>query len=120
MIFLGVAHILTNEAKIYDAVTLAAAILHDTVEDTKTTFEEIKLEFGEEVMNRFLSIIDTQNFFSQNILIFAINFLSPLEGQNFKVAKMQQQNSTHMGFKHFPSDWLNTQPCSFVSSQIFQ
>ncbi|KAK6042373.1 hypothetical protein COOONC_20122 [Cooperia oncophora] len=45
----GVAYILTNEAKVFDAVTLAAAMLHDTVEDTKTTFEEIKEEFGQEV-----------------------------------------------------------------------
>lgn len=45
----GVAYILTNEAKVYDAATLAAAILHDTVEDTKTTLEEIETEFGSEV-----------------------------------------------------------------------
>lgn len=43
------AYILTNEAKVFDAVTLAAAVLHDTVEDTKTTLEEIKEEFGQEV-----------------------------------------------------------------------
>ncbi|CAJ0565255.1 unnamed protein product, partial [Mesorhabditis spiculigera] len=44
-----VAQILTSEAKIYDSVTLAAAMLHDTVEDTKTTHEEILAEFGQEV-----------------------------------------------------------------------
>ncbi|KHJ88225.1 hypothetical protein OESDEN_11984 [Oesophagostomum dentatum] len=44
-----VAYILTNEAKVYDAATLAAALLHDTVEDTKTTLEEIKEQFGQEV-----------------------------------------------------------------------
>lgn len=36
-------------AKVYDPVTLAAAYLHDTVEDTKTTFEELEREFGLEV-----------------------------------------------------------------------
>uniref|UniRef100_A0A8R1HL28 Guanosine-3',5'-bis(diphosphate) 3'-pyrophosphohydrolase MESH1 n=1 Tax=Caenorhabditis japonica TaxID=281687 RepID=A0A8R1HL28_CAEJA len=46
---IGVAYILTNEAKVYDPVTLAAAVLHDVVEDTKTTMEEILEEFGEEV-----------------------------------------------------------------------
>ncbi|XGW23570.1 hypothetical protein V3C99_005639 [Haemonchus contortus] len=46
---IGVAYILTNEAKVFDAATLAAAMLHDTVEDTKTTLEEIKEEFGQEV-----------------------------------------------------------------------
>lgn len=32
-----------------DVATLVTAILHDTVEDTEATFEDIKAEFGEEV-----------------------------------------------------------------------
>uniref|UniRef100_A0A1I7Y6V8 Guanosine-3',5'-bis(diphosphate) 3'-pyrophosphohydrolase MESH1 n=2 Tax=Steinernema glaseri TaxID=37863 RepID=A0A1I7Y6V8_9BILA len=48
---LGVARILSEEAKVSDAATLAAAILHDTVEDTKATFEEIKELFGDEICN---------------------------------------------------------------------
>ncbi|VDK82368.1 unnamed protein product [Litomosoides sigmodontis] len=46
---IGVAYILTNEGKITDAATIIAAILHDTVEDTKTTDEEIRKMFGDEV-----------------------------------------------------------------------
>uniref|UniRef100_A0AC35F792 HD domain-containing protein n=1 Tax=Panagrolaimus sp. PS1159 TaxID=55785 RepID=A0AC35F792_9BILA len=46
---IGVAHILTNEAHIYDPVVLASALLHDTVEDTKTTLDELKVMFGSEV-----------------------------------------------------------------------
>lgn len=42
---IGVANILV-EAGITDIETLMAAILHDTVEDTKTTFEEIEDQFG--------------------------------------------------------------------------
>ena len=55
MIFLisGVAFILTNEAKVFDSAVIAAAMLHDTVEDTKTTFDEIKEHFGQEVYNKF-------------------------------------------------------------------
>ncbi|VDM59602.1 unnamed protein product [Angiostrongylus costaricensis] len=49
---IGVAYILTNEAKVFDVITLVAAILHDTVEDTKTTLEEVREHFGQEV--RFL------------------------------------------------------------------
>ncbi|PIC54786.1 hypothetical protein L5515_002804 [Caenorhabditis briggsae] len=47
---IGVMYILTNEAKVYDPVTLAGAVLHDVVEDTKTTLEEIQKEFGDEVL----------------------------------------------------------------------
>ncbi|KAF8365296.1 hypothetical protein PRIPAC_83125 [Pristionchus pacificus] len=45
----GVAYILTTEGRVTDPAVLAAAYLHDTVEDTKTTIEEIEAEFGKEV-----------------------------------------------------------------------
>ncbi|KAK0181909.1 hypothetical protein PV327_000093 [Microctonus hyperodae] len=46
---LGVANILTQEGDVHDPVVIVAAILHDTVEDTDTTIEEIEREFGPEV-----------------------------------------------------------------------
>ncbi|XP_068814539.1 guanosine-3',5'-bis(diphosphate) 3'-pyrophosphohydrolase MESH1 isoform X2 [Struthio camelus] len=46
---IGVARILTHEAGVTDIVVLQAALLHDTVEDTDTTFSEIEEWFGEEV-----------------------------------------------------------------------
>ncbi|XP_063978302.1 guanosine-3',5'-bis(diphosphate) 3'-pyrophosphohydrolase MESH1 [Diachasmimorpha longicaudata] len=46
---LGVAKILTEEGDVHDPVVIISAILHDTVEDTETTFEEIEQEFGAEV-----------------------------------------------------------------------
>ncbi|CAG8489308.1 12405_t:CDS:10 [Ambispora gerdemannii] len=45
---IGVAKILTD-AGIDDLATIQAAILHDTVEDTDTSFEELELHFGKEV-----------------------------------------------------------------------
>ncbi|RLW67790.1 MAG: phosphohydrolase, partial [gamma proteobacterium symbiont of Stewartia floridana] len=38
--------ILVNEGAVYDTETLITALLHDTIEDTETTFEEIEAEFG--------------------------------------------------------------------------
>ncbi|OZC12071.1 HD domain protein [Onchocerca flexuosa] len=46
---IGVAYILTNEGQITDTATIIAAILHDIVEDTKTTDEEIRKMFGDEI-----------------------------------------------------------------------
>lgn len=43
---IGVANILVQEANVYDPIVIVAALLHDTVEDTDTTFEEIEEEFG--------------------------------------------------------------------------
>ncbi|XP_022703937.1 guanosine-3',5'-bis(diphosphate) 3'-pyrophosphohydrolase MESH1-like isoform X3 [Varroa jacobsoni] len=45
---IGVAYHLV-EYGITDAVTLCAAVLHDTVEDTDATFKEIEEHFGAEV-----------------------------------------------------------------------
>jgi GTP diphosphokinase / guanosine-3',5'-bis(diphosphate) 3'-diphosphatase len=46
---IDLANILANEALIGDEVVITAAILHDTVEDTETTPDEIAREFGDEV-----------------------------------------------------------------------
>jgi GTP diphosphokinase / guanosine-3',5'-bis(diphosphate) 3'-diphosphatase len=43
---IAVANILLNEAGVTDESVLIAALLHDTVEDTQTTFEEIEQHFG--------------------------------------------------------------------------
>lgn len=47
--FLEVYDILLNEFKVLDDNTLVAGILHDTLEDTNTSFEEIEQNFSREV-----------------------------------------------------------------------
>lgn len=44
-----VAGVLATVGRVSDAVTLAAAVLHDTIEDTRTTAEELEERFGREV-----------------------------------------------------------------------
>jgi guanosine-3',5'-bis(diphosphate) 3'-pyrophosphohydrolase len=44
-----VASVLASEGEVTDGTLLVAAILHDTVEDTDTTFEELTAEFGPDV-----------------------------------------------------------------------
>jgi guanosine-3',5'-bis(diphosphate) 3'-pyrophosphohydrolase len=39
------------QADIEDPVVLAAALLHDTIEDTQTTHDEIEIVFGPEIAN---------------------------------------------------------------------
>ncbi|XP_060611434.2 guanosine-3',5'-bis(diphosphate) 3'-pyrophosphohydrolase MESH1 [Anolis sagrei] len=46
---IGVAQILAQEGGVTDLAVLQAALLHDTVEDTDTTFLEIEERFGAEV-----------------------------------------------------------------------
>lgn len=49
LIFIGVAQILTAEGNVTDLNVLMAAILHDTVEDTDTTFDELEQRFGSKI-----------------------------------------------------------------------
>jgi guanosine-3',5'-bis(diphosphate) 3'-pyrophosphohydrolase len=46
---IDVTTILANEGGVSDPVVLVAAALHDTVEDTPTTFDELEVRFGREV-----------------------------------------------------------------------
>jgi len=45
---IALAHVLAG-AGITNAKTLAAAVLHDTIEDTETTYEELRERFGKTV-----------------------------------------------------------------------
>jgi GTP diphosphokinase / guanosine-3',5'-bis(diphosphate) 3'-diphosphatase len=44
-----VAHLLATIAGVTDPTTLMAAVLHDTIEDTETSPDELQQEFGERV-----------------------------------------------------------------------
>jgi len=46
---IAVAHVLAEVGGVTDLMTLMAAVLHDTIEDTKTTPEELEAQFGRTV-----------------------------------------------------------------------
>ncbi len=46
---IAVTHLLADSGGVTDLVTLMAAVLHDTIEDTKTTAEELEAHFGRTV-----------------------------------------------------------------------
>ena len=56
-----VAQILWDVAGVRDDTLLVAAILHDTIEDTDATPDEIKREFGEEILALVLEVTDDKN-----------------------------------------------------------
>ncbi|XP_069758566.1 guanosine-3',5'-bis(diphosphate) 3'-pyrophosphohydrolase MESH1 [Narcine bancroftii] len=58
---LGVSRILTHEAAVTDVAVLQAALLHDTVEDTDTTLEEIEERFGEKVRSIVAEVTDDKS-----------------------------------------------------------
>ena len=55
---IALARVLSVEAGLTDAQLLAAAVLHDTLEDTETTYEELRERFGQTVAAVVLEVTD--------------------------------------------------------------
>ena len=55
---IALARVLAVEGGVTDHKTLAAAILHDTLEDTETTFEELKEKFGRSIAETVREVSD--------------------------------------------------------------
>ena len=55
---IALAHVLVREGGVTDISVLCAAILHDTVEDTQTTFAELELQFGAEIAGIVREVTD--------------------------------------------------------------
>lgn len=55
---IALANVLANEGGVVDATVLCAAVLHDTIEDTETTADELKQLFGDKVTSIVLEVTD--------------------------------------------------------------
>ena len=55
---ISLADILCNEAHVTDIETICGALLHDTVEDTETTADELEREFGKTVCDIVMDVTD--------------------------------------------------------------
>ena len=55
---LQLAHVLATEGGVSDLKTLMAAVLHDTVEDTETTYDELVERFGRKVADVVMEVTD--------------------------------------------------------------
>ena len=57
---IALAQVLCNEAGVEDAEVLAAAVLHDTIEDTKTTEDELAAAFGSVIASTVAEVTDNK------------------------------------------------------------
>lgn len=57
---INLAEILHSEGGVDDPVVIAAALLHDTIEDTMTTYAELRGAFGTHVADVVLEVTDTK------------------------------------------------------------
>ncbi|NCC29101.1 MAG: bifunctional (p)ppGpp synthetase/guanosine-3',5'-bis(diphosphate) 3'-pyrophosphohydrolase [Gammaproteobacteria bacterium] len=62
---IALADVLVNAGGIEDPTVLCAAILHDTIEDTETTPEELERHFGRQVSAIVLEVTDDKSLDKQ-------------------------------------------------------
>ena len=55
---ISLANVLCNEGKITNAKVICAALLHDSIEDTETTADELKSRFGKSITKIVLEVTD--------------------------------------------------------------
>jgi guanosine-3',5'-bis(diphosphate) 3'-pyrophosphohydrolase len=60
-----VAHVLCDEGSVNDPEILAAALLHDTIEDTQTTYVELCGQFGRRIADIVAEVTDTKSLGKQ-------------------------------------------------------
>lgn len=58
---IALANVLANEGGVDDVTVLCAAVLHDTIEDTKTTSEELQAIFGAKVASVVMEVTDDKS-----------------------------------------------------------
>ena len=55
---IALANLLADVGGIHNVVVLCAALLHDTIEDTETTADELEVIFGREITSTVLEVTD--------------------------------------------------------------
>lgn len=58
---IALANVLANEGGVQDVTVLCAAVLHDTIEDTQTTADELRALFGDQVASVVLEVTDDKS-----------------------------------------------------------
>ncbi len=58
---IAVAELLTRQGGVSDLATVQAALLHDTIEDTETTREDLEIHFGAEVAAIVAEVTDDKS-----------------------------------------------------------
>jgi guanosine-3',5'-bis(diphosphate) 3'-pyrophosphohydrolase len=62
---IALADVLANDGQVDDVTVLCAAVLHDTIEDTETTVDELTALFGPQVTAIVLEVTDDKSLEKQ-------------------------------------------------------
>jgi GTP diphosphokinase / guanosine-3',5'-bis(diphosphate) 3'-diphosphatase len=110
---LEVANIIANVGKITDYDVLMAAILHDTVEDTETTAEELTGLFGENVCQMVLEVTDDKSLPKHERKLLQIEH-SPHLSDGAKLVKLADKISNVRDVLNNPPDWTEERKAEYI------
>jgi (p)ppGpp synthase/HD superfamily hydrolase len=109
-----VAEILSRVGGITDLATLQAAILHDTIEDTQTTSEELESRFGAEVRRLVEEVTDDQRLPKAERKRLQIEH-APHLSKKAKLIKIADKISNVRDVTHSPpTHWPHRRRCEYL------
>jgi len=103
-----VAQLLIEVGGVYDIDIIMAAILHDTIEDTKTTQDELFEEFGEKVTEYVLEMTDDKTLEKKQRKLLQIQN-APHKSLGAKLIKICDKISNVTDVVHNPPSWWELQ-----------
>ena len=101
---LEVAQRLATLGGVRDVKVLSAAVLHDTIEDTATTSDELVAEFGAGIAELVLEVTDDKSLPKQERKRLQIAH-APEKSENAKLIKLSDKTSNVIDMGEIPPDW---------------
>ena len=109
---LDVARILA-EAGVEDVEVLMAGVLHDTIEDTKTTAEELTKQFGERVCELVLEVTDDKSLDKLERKRLQV-IKAPTKSDGAKMIKISDKVANLRDFKSPPVGWSEARIGAYI------
>ncbi len=102
---ISLADILVNEGGVTDVEVICGAILHDTVEDTDTTPEELEREFGPVIRDIVMEVTDKKSLPKPVRKLLQITHAPKLKEKPALVKIADKISNLRDIADHPPSDW---------------
>jgi GTP diphosphokinase / guanosine-3',5'-bis(diphosphate) 3'-diphosphatase len=110
---LEVANLIANVGKVEDFDILMTAVLHDTVEDTETTAEELTALFGENVCKMVLEVTDDKSLPKHERKLLQIEH-APHLSNGAKLVKLADKISNVRDVLQNPPDWSEERKAEYI------
>jgi len=102
---IALVRVLLVEARVTDEKTLLGAVLHDTLEDTETTFDELRERFGRKVAELVVEVSDDKSLLAEERKALQIEH-APHLSKRAKLVKLADKICNLRDVvAHPPHDW---------------